>query len=124
MCFSRAVTEERCKSQYRENPNKALKYGLFVALSPSSPPVTNVLSGVEGLPVRTPTLKILAGLDSKGFESKGGFDLEGSVQPKIQDQTSSLKGMSNKEWICQSPLEQLHEGGIAIPPSETNSRKV
>ena len=34
------------------------------------------------------TAKMFAGLGSKGFESKGCFDIEGEIQPKIQDQTS------------------------------------
>ena len=38
---------------------------------------------------RGPIAKILAGLGSKGFESKGGFDIEGGIQPQIEDLISS-----------------------------------
>ena len=68
---------------------KPVKDAAFVDLTPSAPPVTNVLSVVEDIPVWALTAKNLESLVSKGFESKGCFDIEGEIQSKIQDQTSS-----------------------------------
>ena len=52
-----------------------------VDLSPSAPPVTNVLSVVEGILVRALSVQkfwqVLA--------AKGCFDIEGGTQPKLQD---------------------------------------
>ena len=69
------------------------------------------------------TAKVLASLGPEGFESKGGLDPEGGIQPSFQDQASSHQDTSDKELICQSPQEQLPAGGIAFPSSETSCGK-
>ena len=91
---------------------KSVKDTYFVDLSRSAHPVTNVLRVVEGIHVG-------ACPGSKGFESTGCFDIEEELQPKIQNQTFSHQGTSNKECTFQSPQEQLPEGGIAFPPPKT-----
>ena len=101
---------------------KPVKDVFSVNLSPSAPPVTNVLccrrSACGGQ-----TAKFLASLGPKGFKSKGNIDPEGGIHSSIQSQTSSHQNPSDKERICQSPQEQLPAGGIAFPPSETSGRK-
>ena len=93
--FERATTKERCKSQYgsENGPIKPVIDAFSVDLSPSAPPVTNVLSVVEGLPVGARLQKFW----QEGFESKGGLN------PSIQDQASSHQDTSDKERIYQSP---------------------
>ena len=102
---------------------KPVKDVFSVNLSPSAPPVTNVLSVVEGLPVGTRLENFWQVLGPEGFESKSSIHPEGRVQPSFQSQTPSHQNPSDMERICQSPQEQLLAGGIAFSPSKTSGRK-
>ena len=95
------LTKQSQKKSVSPNTEKVqMKDASFVDLSPSAPLVTNVLGIVEGI-CRGPTAKILAGLGSKGFESKGCFDIEGYslkfTGQSLHEQLSALHSLLQKQ---------------------------
>ena len=86
---------------------KPVKDASVVDLSHSDHPVTNFLSVVEGIPVG-PDCNNFAGLGSKEFESKGYFDIERGIHPKIQEETATC-------------LQQNHRKGQNPVPDPTSS---
>ena len=101
---------------------KPVKDSSFVDLFPSLPSCDKCPHCCRRYSCRGKTAKMLAGLGSKGFESKGCSDIEREIQPNSQNQTFSHYGTSNKECTCQSPQEQLPEGGIAFPPKSNHGK--
>ena len=123
--FEWATTKERCKSQcrFRKWPNKACERCFFCKSVSFCPSCDKCLQCCRRSACGGPTAEFLASLGPRGFKSKGSINPEGRVQSSIQVQTSSHQDTSDKEWICQSPQEQLPAGGIAFPPSETSCGK-
>ena len=101
---------------------KPVKSVSSVNMSPSAPPVTNVLSAVESLAVGARLQKFRQIWAQKGLSPrvililKDGYNLPFKIKP-------TLTRVPDKERICQSPQEQLPESGIAFPPSKTSGEK-
>ena len=81
-CNFYVLTRQSQKKSVSPNTEKVhikpLKNASFVDLSPAPP-----VFCCRRYSCRGPSAKMFAGLGSKGFESKGCFDIEGEIQPKI-----------------------------------------
>ena len=122
--FERATTKEWCKSQckFRKWPNKACERCFSVNLSPSAPPMTNVLSVVEGLPVGALLQKFWQVWAQKGSSPRVVSILKEGYNLPFQFKPTLTRVPLIRSGICQSPQEQLPVGGIAFPSSETSYR--
>ena len=69
----KGVSADTQKNQIK-SAKDALSVNLFL-----TPAVTNTLSTAEGCSCRDQNANILASMGSEGFDSKGGFDLEGGI---------------------------------------------
>ena len=117
--------KKRCKSQckFRKWPNKACERCFLCRSVSFCPSCDKCPHCCRRSACGVQTTKILASLGPEGFESRGGLDSEGGIQPSVQDQASSHQDTSDKERICLSPQGPLPAGGIAFPPSKTSYRK-
>ena len=79
-----------------------VKDASFVDLPPSAPPVTNVLSGVEGIPVAAWLQKFWQVLAAKGLSPrivlilKEGYSLKFKIKPPLTGESLIRRGYANR----------------------------
>ena len=116
--FSNRQSQRMAKSWLCSEQNKACKRCFFCKSVFLCPKCSKCPSCCSTSSCGRSTSQVLAKVGCSGFQPESGVHSEGGLHSTLPDQTTSLQIPCDPRWVCQSPQEQLPEGGIGYPDDQ------